>query len=142
MLAAALALAAADPVPPTRPRDASVHAACQVVQDYYAAVSRRDYRTAYRLWHGGQSYAHFRKGYARTRSARVTFLKPGQPEGAAGSIFVELPVRVDAVLRSGAVQHFVGSYTLRRVNDVPGSTAAQRRWHIESAHLKQLPAGR
>ena len=141
MLAAALALAAA-PVPPTSSREASVYAALQVVRDYYAAVSRHDYRAAYALWHGGQSYGHFRKGYARTRSARVTFLKPGRPEGAAGSIFVELPVRVDAVLRSGARQHFVGSYTLRRINDVPGSTAAQRRWHIESAHLKPVPASR
>ena len=142
MFAAALALAAAAPVPPTPPHEASVHAALQVVRDYYAAVSRRDYRTAYALWHGGQSYDHFRKGYARTRNARVTFLRPGRPEGAAGSIFVEVPVRVDAVLRSGAQQHFVGSYTLRRVNDVPGSTAAQRRWHIESAHLKAVPADR
>ena len=142
MLAAALALAAAAPVPPTPPREASVRAALQVVRDYYAAVSRRDYRAAYAIWHGTQSYAHFRKGYARTRSARVTFLKPVRSDGAAGSIFVELPVRVDSVLRSGARQHFVGSYTLRRVNDVPGSTAAQRRWHIEGARLKPMPAGR
>ncbi len=66
----------------------------------------------------------------------MTFLKPGDAEGGAGSIYLELPVRVDAILRSGAHQHFVGSYTLRRVNDVDGSTAAQRRWHIESATLK------
>jgi len=138
----AVALAAAHPMPPTPPREASVEAARQVIRDYYAAVSRRDYRAAYRIWHGGRSYAHFRKGYARTRGARVILLKPGKPEGAAGSVFVELPVRVDAVLRSGTEQHFIGSYTLRRVNDVPGSTPAQRRWHIESAHLKQVPAGR
>jgi hypothetical protein len=141
MLGAALALAV-DSVPPTLTREASVYAAVQVVRDYYAAVSRRDYRAAYALWHGGRSYAHFRKGYAQTRDVRVTFLRPGSPEGAAGSVFVELPVRVDATLRSGRQQHFVGSYTLRRVNDVPGSTAAQRRWHIQSAHLKRVPAGR
>jgi hypothetical protein len=132
MAAAALALAA------TPAGDTSVAAAMQVVRAYYAAVSRHDYRTAYAIWHGRQSYGHFRRGYLRTSSARVTFLKPGDAEGAAGSIYLELPVRVDAVLRSGARQHFVGSYTLRRVNDVPGSTAAQRRWHIESAHLKQV----
>lgn len=114
----------------------------QLVRNYYAAVSRHDYRAAYAIWHGTQSYAHFRSGYAATGRARLTLLKPGDAEGAAGSIYVELPVRVDATLRSGKQQSFVGSYTLRRVNDVDGSTAAQRRWHIESAHLKQVPAGR
>ena len=142
LLGLALASLAADPVPPASPRDTSVQAAVRVVQDYYAAVSRRDYRAAYAIWHGAQDYVHFRRGYAATRSVRVTFLKPGMPEGAAGSIYLEVPVRVDARRRSGARQHFVGSYTLRRVNDVPGSTAAQRRWHIESAHLKRVPASR
>ncbi len=136
MFFAMLALAAADPVPPTPAGEKTVAAAMRVVRSYYAAVSRHDYRTAYALWHGTQTYRHFRTGYAATRSARVTFLKPGDAEGGAGSIYLELPVRVDAILRSGAHQHFVGSYTLRRVNDVDGSTAAQRRWHIESATLK------
>jgi hypothetical protein len=137
-----LALAAVAPVPATPASETTVAAAMQVVRTYYAAVSARDYRTAFAIWHGTLSYGRFRAGYAGTRSARVTFLKPGDPEGAAGSIYVELPVRVDASLRSGARQRFVGSYTLRRVNDVDGSTAAQRRWHIESARLKQVPAGR
>lgn len=137
MLLPLLALAAGA-VPSTPASETSVVAAMRVVRDYYAAVSGHDYRAAYAIWHGSQSYAHFRRGYATTRNVRVTFLKPGQAEGAAGSIYVELPVRVDATLRSGRRQHFVGSYTLRRVNDVDGSTAAQRHWHIESAHLKQV----
>ena len=137
MLLPLLALAAG-PVPPTPANETSVAAAMQVVRNFYAAVSRRDYRAAFALWHGTQNYAHFRRGYAATRSVRVTFLKPGEAEGAAGSGYVELRVRVDATLRSGKRQHFAGSYTLRRVNDVDGSTAAQRRWHIDSAHLKQV----
>jgi hypothetical protein len=141
MLAAALALVAADPVPPTPSAEASVAAAAGVVSAYYAAVARRDYRAAYALWHGGQDFAHFRRGYARTVRVRVTPIPPFHAEGAAGSVYVEIPVRVDAVLRSGVRQHFVGGYTLRRVNDVEGSTAAQRRWHIVSAHLRKAPAG-
>lgn len=141
MALAALALASADPVPPTPKGETSAGAAMQVVRNYYAAVSRRDYRAAYRLWHGSQSYARFRRGYAATRRATVTFLRHDPPEGAAGSVYLKLPVRIDAMLRSGARQRFTGSYTLRRVNDVDGSTAAQRRWHIEAAHLKRVPAG-
>jgi hypothetical protein len=104
LVVAALVLAAADPVPPTPARETSVRAAVLVVRDYYAALSRRDYRAAYKLWHGTQNYAHFRQGYAATRRVRVTFLTPGTPEGAAGSIYIDIPVRLDAVLRSG-VQH-------------------------------------
>lgn len=136
----ALMLAAADPVPPTPPALTSVQAAVRVVHDYYAAVSRHDYRAAYRLWHGDQSYYRFRRGYAQTARVTVTPIPPFDAEGAAGSIYAEIRVKVDAVLRSGVHQHFTGSYTLRRVNDVEGSTPAQRRWHIESAHLKQVPA--
>ena len=137
---AALALAAADPVPPTPPAETSVRAAVQVVRAHYAAVSRHDYRAAYRLWHSDQSYARFRQGYARTMRVTVTPIPPFDAEGAAGSVYAEIRVKVEAVLRSGAHQHFAGSYTLRRVNDVEGSTAAQRRWHIENAKLKPMPA--
>lgn len=139
---AGLALAAADPVSATPGRWTSVDAASRVVRDYYAAVSRHDYRSAYALWHGRQSYRQFRRGYAQTLRATVTPIPPFESEGAAGSVYAEIKVRVDAVLRSGRRQHFVGSYTPRRVNDIPGSTAEQRRWHIESAHLSPAPAGR
>lgn len=130
----ALALAAAA-VPPTPARERSVEAAVQVVRNYYEAVARHDYRAAYAIWHDGHSYAAFRRGYAATSWARVMPVPPYGTEGAAGSIYATIPVRVDARLRSGRMQHFVGTYTLRRVNDVDGSSAAQRRWHIEGARL-------
>jgi len=140
MLALGVALAAADPTPPTPPEATSAEAAVQVVRDYYAAVSRRDYRTAFAIWHGRQDYRHFRRGYAQTVRVSVTPLPPFQAEGAAGSVYAEIRVRVDARLRSGARQRFGGSYTLRRANDVPGSTPAQRRWHVVDAHLRRVPA--
>jgi len=99
------------------------------------------YRAAYRIWTGGQSYAAFRRGYARTAWTHVTPLPPFAAEGAAGSIYAGIRVRVDARLVDGTRQRFVGNYTLRRVNDVDGSTPAQRRWHIEGAKLKAVPAG-
>ena len=141
MLFAALALAAADPVPPTPAGERSVDAAVQIVRDYYAAIQRRDYRTAHALWSGGNDLAAFRRGYARTARVTVRPIPPFDAEGGAGSIYAEIRVKVDAVLKSGQHQHFAGSYTLRRVNDIDGSTAAQRRWHITGAHLKIVPAG-
>ena len=61
---------------------------------------------------------------------------PGEIEGAAGSLYVEVPVVIYGRLRQGAEVHEKGKAVLRRVNEVPGSTAAQRRWHIERIELE------
>ncbi|WP_404712454.1 hypothetical protein [Sphingomonas sp. MMS24-J13] len=135
MLMMGLALAAADPVPPTPPAEASVQAAVRVVQHYYAALGRHDYRTAHALWPRGPGIDELRRGYAHTAWTRVTPLPPFTSEGGAGSVYAQIKVKVDSAQTDGTRQHFTGSYTLRRVNDVEGSTAAQRRWHIESGKL-------
>ncbi|WP_116091923.1 hypothetical protein [Sphingomonas crusticola] len=137
----ALALAA-NPVPPTPARERSVQAAVQVVRSYYAAIQRHDYRAAHAIWSGGQSLAALRRGYAETAWVKLTPIPPFEAEGGAGSVYATINVRLDAALRNGRRQHFAGNYTLRRVNDVDGSNAAQRRWHITSARLKAVPASR
>jgi len=122
-------------LPPTPPALTTAAAAVAVVRSYYAAVSAHDYRRAYAIWHGKLSYAAFVRGYRHTRTVRVRFIPPFETEGAAGSSYATIAVKVDARLDDGRVQHFAGNYTLRRVNDVDGSTAAQRRWHVEDAKL-------
>ena len=57
--------------------------------------------------------------------------KPGAPEGAAGSIYVTVPIVHYGKSGDGADSRRAGEVILRRVNDVPGSSEAQRRWHIE-----------
>ena len=61
------------------------------------------------------------------------YREPGDPEGAAGSSYVDIPVQLDGRLKDGKEFHSLGSMTLRRVNDVDGSTAEQRKWHIYKA---------
>ncbi len=125
----------------TNPKD--MQAAADVVRRYYAAIDARDYATAWIQWgddgRPGTTFKAFEDGYARTRSTRVTIgtLSPG--DGAAGSIYRPVPVTVDAVLDDGRHQRFVGSYVIRRVNDVDGATASQLRWHIDSAKLRPAP---
>lgn len=133
MIALALALAAS--VPSATP--------AQVIRRYYAAIDRRQYGTAYRCWSdngraSGKSLHAFAAGFARTRSTRVSVGRPGPVEGAAGSLYVTVPVRVDARQTGGARRHFAGSYTLRRVNDVPGATPEQLQWRIASGRLKPV----
>ena len=132
LLAAVASVPAADKTPA---------AARAVVLRYYNAIEHGRYATAYRLWgdagrRSGQSYAAFVRGFARTGHTRVWAGVPTDGEGAAGSVFVTVPVTVTATLKTGTRQRFRGSYVLRRVNDVDGATAAQLRWHLESAKLR------
>ena len=118
-------------------------AARAVVERYYAAIGRGDFRTAYRLWGGagqrsGQGYAAFARGFARTARVAVTAGASREQEGAAGSIFITVPVEVRARLKSGRHQRFRGTYVLRRVNGVDGASPAQLAWHIERASLREV----
>ena len=121
--------------------DTSPAAARAVVERYYAAIEHGRFHTAYRLWAGdgqasGQSYAQFARGFARTAHSRVVAGRPTDGEGAAGSLYISVPVTVTAQLKNGARQRFRGTYILRRVDDVPGATAEQLRWRIASARLR------
>lgn len=127
--------------PPAAPARGSPEAAADVIRSYYAAIDRGDLATAYRLWGqdgaaSGTTLAAFRAGFAETAESRAIVGTPTNGEGAAGSVFIDVPVTVEARLKDGTRQHFAGNYTLRRVNDVPGATAAQLRWHIASAKLE------
>lgn len=112
--------------------------AVQVVRDYYAAIASRDFERAYRYWGESgppnQSLKDFAEGFRQTASVEVTTGTPSRVEPAAGSRYVTVPVRVVATLKSGARQHFRGSYTLRR-SVVDGATESQRSWHLDRAAL-------
>ncbi|HEY9672490.1 MAG TPA: hypothetical protein V6D11_13670 [Waterburya sp.] len=117
--------------------------AVQAIRNYYSAINRRDYQQAYSAWDrdgaaSQQSFEQFKQGFANTASTAVTVGEPGRLDGAAGSTYIEIPVTVTAVTKNGTRQRFRGSYVLRRVNDVPGSTLEQRRWHLYSAHITRV----
>lgn len=117
-------------------------AAANVVRRYYSALNARDYSTAWQAWgddgRPGQRYADFSKGFARTRSTRVTVGALPPSEGAAGSIYQTVPVTVEAVLDDGVRQRFTGQYVVRRVNGVDGASASQLRWHLDYATLRPV----
>ena len=113
------------PFPPT-----SAQGAANVVQTYYALLEAGRAADAAKLRADGE--APDLSAYAEYH-AQVG--APGRTEGAAGSVYVEVPVVIYGRLRTGAALHRSGKVVLRRVNDVPGSTAAQRRWRIERIEL-------
>jgi hypothetical protein len=122
----------------------SAQGAANVVQIYYALIGEHRYDDAWRLWtQGGQgsgmSMDAFAASFAQYESYNANSGAPGQIEGAAGSLFVSVPVVIYGRRKSGEEVHELGEATLRRVNDVPGSTAEQREWHLFKIDLKPAP---
>lgn len=112
--------------------ESSAEAAAAVAKAYYAAIEAGRYADAWAMrWEGGDE-SEFVESFARYAEYHATVGAPGQMQGAAGSSYVEVPVQTYGRLKSGEPFSSAGTVTLRRVNDVPGSTAAQRRWRIYS----------
>jgi hypothetical protein len=129
------------PISEARFAETSAQGAANVVQQYFALIEQRRYAEARRLWRedGGASGVDataFAASFARFSEYHGQIGAPGEIEGACGSLYVEVPVVAYGRLRGGAEYHSRGTITLRRVNDVPGSTPAQRRWHIASSDLR------
>jgi len=130
---------AATDTPPPRPESAD--GAASVVRAYYRAIDERRYSDAYRLWESdgaasGKSLEAFRDGFRGTASVAVVVGTPGRIDGAAGSRYIEIPVRITAVTTDGAHQALAGAYTLRR-SVVDGATSEQRAWRIHSATIRR-----
>jgi hypothetical protein len=109
----------------------SAEAAGQVMQHYAALLEQRHFAEASKLWGESTNAAALVAELRPYSEFHLQVGKPGDTEGAAGSIYVSVPVSLYGRLRSGGQFNRSGSATLRRVNDVDGSTEAQRRWHIE-----------
>jgi len=116
-----------EPKGPIDPK--SVEAAGQVVQHYGALIEQRRFEDAASLWgNAGQAKAFA----AQLRpSTHLEIGDLGPSEGAAGSIYTTVPV-----IFYGEGFRRPANIILRRANDVPGSTEAQRRWHIDRIEWK------
>lgn len=118
-------------------------AAEAVVRAYYAAIDARDFATAYAQWSdggaaSGQSFEHFRNGYANTASVEAEVGTATDEEGAAGSRYIRVPMELRATQHDGSVRRYRGGFVLRAVM-ADGASAAQRRWHLYSADIQRLP---
>jgi hypothetical protein len=131
-----------EPQGPIDPK--SAEGAGQVVQRYGGLLEQRQFADARKLWGGageasGLSQAQFVAAYDKYATIHSEVGKPTDMEGAAGSSYITVPFHLYGTLKSGGAFNMIGPLTLRRVNDVPGSTAAQRRWHIVESGLKPRP---
>lgn len=144
------------PLPPARKIDPALDTAstetnrpdpADVVRTYAGLIAAGRYRDAQALWGdrgraAGMSADALAESFAPYAMWHADVGPPGRIEGAAGSLYVEVPVRVRGLLRSGEPFDVAGSITLRRVNDVPGSTPEQRAWHLDAACPSPRASGR
>ena len=119
-----------EPHGPIAPK--SAEAAGQVVQNYGALIEQGRWAEADDLWGSPDAAAKFRTvAFAGAKVVHLGIGNLSEPEGAAGSIYVTMPVIFYGDGKDGDPFRRSGEVILRRVNDVPGSTDEQRRWHIE-----------
>jgi hypothetical protein len=129
-----------DPDAPPLPAEKSALGAARRVLEYCAALATGRYGDAFRLWGdggkaSGLTEAQFRDKYHGVRITDCVIGTPDDMQGAAGSIYIEVPNRFRGTGRNGRPLSIDGPVVLRRVNDVDGSTPEQRRWHIARAEF-------
>jgi hypothetical protein len=118
-----------EPKGPIDPK--SAEAAGQVVQHYGALIEQGRWTESWKLWSNADSAKRFDRNWRDDSEVHMQIGKPGDTEGAAGSIYTTVPVVFYGKTKAGGSFSRRADVILRRVNDVPGSTEAQRRWHIE-----------
>ena len=108
----------------------SAEGAGQVVQHYGALIEQGRWSESWKLWSNADTAREFDRNWRDASEVHMEIGKPGDSEGAAGSSYITVPVIFYGKKARGDFRE-KAAVTLRRVNDVPGSTETQRRWHIE-----------
>lgn len=125
---------------PPRPRPTidpkSNEAAEQLVEGFVRLLNAGRFNDAYMLLGpNAPARPQFDERFKGYSNLRISSGAAGLQDGAAGSIYVSVPLKISGRLRGQQVEKDATA-VLRRVNDVPGSTEAQRRWHIERIDWK------
>ena len=111
-----------------------------VISSYYNAIDRQEYARAYSYFGQGDApdYDRWERGYAQTAHVAVSFGQSAQ-EGAAGSTYWTLPVKLDVTATGGQHSFFAGCYTLRLAQPTNQSPPFQP-LHIVEGKLKTSSA--
>jgi hypothetical protein len=115
--------------------------AVQLIRNYYRWINQKKYEGAFGIWEkredgnaaNGQSFKKFENGFSDTVSVSVEIGEPGEIEGATGSNYIEIPVVISTMTKSGQAQKFAGTYTMRSSN-----MADDKSWYIYSAKVRKV----
>ena len=117
----------------------SAKSALAVLVGYASLLEQGHIADTRRLWTEGSDTSVVEAQLGEFERLKVKIGDPGQMEGAAGSSYIDVPLQLTGRTKSGEAVALAGTATLRRVNDVPGSTELQRRWHIYRVDLQPRP---
>lgn len=120
--------------------DRSLNGAIELVRGYYADVNRGDYQGAYQRWGENgppqETVADFAEQFSDTPSLELTVTDDAFLEGAAGSVYANIPIRLKFKNIDGSTRFWHGTAIVKRVNDVPGASDAQLHWHLYRLDLQ------
>lgn len=150
------AVVATDPVPPkavstpadrapdlsppilTPEAERGAKGARNVLLSFARAIEQGQYDQAYAMLSQTDRAKWSQTDFARIFAGldKVTVAVPeGSIEGAAGSSYYSAPITIVGPDQTGRPVRIEGDVVARRVNDVDGATASQRRWHLETVTL-------
>lgn len=127
---------------PAAPSSASEAATAQpspsdFIAHYAALLQAHNFGEAYKLLDPsmGVTEQQFERRLSGYKTIKATVGRIGPVEGAAGSLYDTVQLTLTGERTDGTPYKVTGPVTLRRVNDVPGSTPEQRQWHIYKMDL-------
>jgi hypothetical protein len=127
---------------PAAPVAASQEASAQqtpsdFIAHYAALLQAHNFGEAYKLLDPsmGITEQQFEKRLSGYKTIQTAVGNIGPVEGAAGSLYDTVQLTLTGEKTDGTPYKVTGPVTLRRVNDVPGSTPEQRQWHIYKMDL-------
>jgi hypothetical protein len=114
----------------------------ELLTSYYNAISRKEYDRAYSYWREGSDQRakdakEFSYGFLASQKITAQFGN-ATTNGAAGTIYAEVPAIIFETTADGKDKAFCGKYVLNRSNDVPGATKEQLSWRIFRVEVSLL----
>ncbi|WP_246449870.1 hypothetical protein [Qipengyuania soli] len=116
----------------------TVKGARNVLLSWARAIELREFDQAWGLMSDTDHAKWSKPAWARLFADldKITVAVPdGTMEGAAGSSYYTSQASITGTDKDGRAVRYEGPVVLRRVNDVPGASAEQLRWHIDSVTL-------
>lgn len=118
----------------------NLDSAVNTLSSYYNAINGKDYTRAFGYWRTPvDSFENFVKGYKKTEKVRLIVEPPTSIEGAAGSLYVQIPTVLITTQKGGDKTTFSGCYILHKSNLRPPEIPKEDVWHIYRADLKAAP---
>lgn len=113
----------------------------ELLASFYNAVNAKEYERAYRYWEALPSTLQdFARGYSDTLSIQLIVQPPTRIEGAAGSVYAEVPTVIVARHRDGRERVFGGCYIVRKSSLRPKDVPKEEVWRIHKASMSPVAA--